>query len=289
MRRIVLAWRYVALTLVLSACNLSSQPGGTMAWIDAPVDGIEISPGQLVTLEGHAASEGELERIEFWVNGSLMVDQPAPESSGSLSHFEHIWIPDKPGDYIIDLIAYGRDGSISPPDTVTLHVTGLDRPSATPPPSPTPVPSQPTPTLVTPTLATSTPPPPAPTPTFTRHPPTLTKSPSPIPPDTTGPGAPSPQSPTGGILLGCVGSVSLQWSPASDPSGISQYNVELQRHSGDNNWGGASGSPFSGISGTSKSVSVECGWYYRWRVRAQDGAGNWGSFSSWATFAVSLT
>jgi hypothetical protein len=36
------------------------------------------------------------------------------------------------------------------------------------------------------------------------------------------------------------------------------------------------------------SIQVECGWYYRWRVRARDGAGNSSVWSNWATFSVTL-
>ncbi len=44
-----------------------------------------------------------------------------------------------------------------------------------------------------------------------------------------------------------------------------------------------------GIGGTEKEISVECGWEYRWRVRAIDGAGNPGNWSDWFTFNVPLT
>jgi hypothetical protein len=74
----------------------------------------------------------------------------------------------------------------------------------------------------------------------------------------------------------------------SDKSGISQYQVSVQRHSGDNNWKDIPGSVFSGISGKKKSVSVECGWYYRWRVLAVDGAGNTGPWSGWWAFTIIL-
>lgn len=114
--------------------------------------------------------------------------------------------------------------------------------------------------------------------------PTLTPTPD---VDTTGPSAPTSLSPSGGSV-GCVGSVSLSWGSVSDPSGIAQYQVDAFRHAGDNNWSVAPGSVWTGISGTGMSMPVECGWTYRWRVRAMDGAGNPGLFSDWATFVVPL-
>jgi hypothetical protein len=39
------------------------------------------------------------------------------------------------------------------------------------------------------------------------------------------------------------------------------------------------------LTDTELELDVECGWYYRWRVRAVDGEGNAGSFSDWFEFA----
>jgi hypothetical protein len=117
------------------------------------------------------------------------------------------------------------------------------------------------------------------TPTFTSTSP---------PQDTAPPPAPSPAVPDNGLTLSCKASQSLVWLPVDDPSGIASYQVEVQRHSGDNNWQAVGGSPFT-AGGKSVDVSVECGWYYRWRVRATDGAGNTGSWSGWWQFTVTLT
>lgn len=114
-----------------------------------------------------------------------------------------------------------------------------------------------------------------------------TPTPSPLPQDTTPPPAPSPAVPQNGLTIACKGSQNLAWLPVDDPSGIASYQVEVQRHSGDNNWQAVGGSPFT-AGGKSVNVSVECGWYYRWRVRAMDGAGNVGSWSGWSQFTITL-
>jgi hypothetical protein len=107
--------------------------------------------------------------------------------------------------------------------------------------------------------------------------------------DLTPPPVPSHTSPSSGSELSCRGSQTLEWQTVDDPSGIAQYQVQVERHSGDNNWQAVSGSTFTGIGGSSKSISVECGWYYRWRVRAIDGEGNASAWSSWWTFTITLT
>lgn len=107
------------------------------------------------------------------------------------------------------------------------------------------------------------------------------------PADTTPPPAPSPAVPQSGLTIACKASQTLAWLPVDDPSGIASYRVAVQRHSGDNNWQPVNGSPFD--TGTKNiNVPVECGWYYRWRVNARDGAGNIGPWSGWWQFAITL-
>ena len=120
--------------------------------------------------------------------------------------------------------------------------------------------------------------------------PVIAAPPTPVPPpeeDTTPPPAPSPIAPTGGPTLGCAGSVLLSWDAVTDPSGIAGYTVEVQRSSDQATWSAASGSPYT-TDLTKQPIAVECGWYYRWRVRATDGEGNVGSYSGWASFAITL-
>jgi len=107
--------------------------------------------------------------------------------------------------------------------------------------------------------------------------------------DTTPPPAPMLAVPANGLSLSCRSYQDLVWQPVSDAgSGISQYQVKVQRHSGDNNWTNIPGSVFTGIAGKQLNISVECGWYYRWQVRAVDGEGNDGPWSGWWNFVVNL-
>jgi len=107
--------------------------------------------------------------------------------------------------------------------------------------------------------------------------------------DTTAPPVPNQLKPVNGSDIGCVSKAMMRWEAVSDSSGIAEYQVEVQRHAGDNNWQAVSGSVFTGIGATEKELSVECGWEYRWRVRAMDGASNTGNWSGWFSFIVPLT
>jgi hypothetical protein len=112
------------------------------------------------------------------------------------------------------------------------------------------------------------------------------ETPTPVP-DTTGPPAPPLDDPGDGESFACTGHVELDWDSVDDPSGVAEYRVQAERHSGDGNWQSVSGSPWAG-SDTSRSISVECGWTYRWRVRAVDTLGNAGPWSGWSTFVDQL-
>lgn len=105
---------------------------------------------------------------------------------------------------------------------------------------------------------------------------------SPIPP------APTPVVPTNGASLTCRASQSLTWLPVDVPGGISEYQVEIQKSANNFTWVAYPGSPVTGLLDKTTNIAVECGWYYRWRVRAvsSGGAGPW---SAWSYFAVQLS
>jgi hypothetical protein len=109
-----------------------------------------------------------------------------------------------------------------------------------------------------------------------------------VPSDTTPPSVPVPSVPSAGLGLSCRSSQTVAWLPASDDSGIQEYRVQVQRHSGDNSWADVSGSAFTGVDGKQMELDVDCGWYYRYRVRAVDEAGNVSDWSAWSSFAITL-
>ncbi len=101
-------------------------------------------------------------------------------------------------------------------------------------------------------------------------------------PDTVAPQAPGPFSPADDEEFLCSESVDLSWSAVDDPSGIDRYEWELE-YSSDGSTGsyrldsGRSGSA-DGTSVTISGFSCDAETWYRWRVRAIDGAGNEGDF-----------
>lgn len=103
------------------------------------------------------------------------------------------------------------------------------------------------------------------------------------PPDKTPPPAPQLVSPSG--AKSCRASITLDWNPVSDPSGIKTYYVKLERQITPGNWQSAGGWT---TSTTSQNVSVQCGGIYRWQARAEDKAGNQSGWSSAMNFSINL-
>jgi hypothetical protein len=104
-------------------------------------------------------------------------------------------------------------------------------------------------------------------------------------PDIQGPPAPVSLTPSGGTVLSCRTFAALSWNAAKDPSGVVGYYVQLEERTG-RTWEAVG--TWGPLSSTQTNVPVSCGLGYRWAVRARDGAGNLGPWSSWATFGIGI-
>jgi len=119
--------------------------------------------------------------------------------------------------------------------------------------------------------------------------PTLTPTETEEPPeDNTPPPAPSPYLPANGASVSCGSLVGVAWDAVSDPSGIDEYQVQVELIISGSKTKPHPDSPWTGLTATGLKVPVQCGAVYRWRVRAVDGAGNVGNWSSWYQFGVNM-
>jgi hypothetical protein len=103
--------------------------------------------------------------------------------------------------------------------------------------------------------------------------------------DTVPPPAPALISPINNVFFTCGSGPTLNWSAVGDPSGIDHYDWTLE-YSGDN----VTYDFYAAGSAANTSATLPglgCG-YYRWRVRAVDGAGNAGDYSSYGYFGETI-
>jgi len=352
------------LILLLVSCTGQSQPLGTYIWIDVPVDGTTFPAVQPINIEGHTSSLSGVSRIEILIDGELFTTLQNTSADKNLASFQTSWTAQEPGEYIVQVVAFGADGTASPPDSARIRVGNVATtvpvvttvpvittvavisitPTLTPTATITPTAIiSVTPTLVSPTPATVI--------QFWADPAEIeagacttlrwhvenaqrvifggaeqsfdgtysdcmcegkhftlrvikldgaeeTRSVdisvtgscvTPVPRDTTPPPVPAPAVPADDLSLSCRATQSLVWLPVKDDSGISEYQVEVNRSADNKKWSKVTGSPFTGIDGKTKTIKVECGYYYRWRVRAVDGEGNTSSWSDWSRFSIPLT
>jgi hypothetical protein len=103
------------------------------------------------------------------------------------------------------------------------------------------------------------------------------------PADTVPPPVPSPAVPADGLALGCRKTQNLVWQPVRDPSGVAYY-VKLEQQVQSGQWQSVRG--WGPVTDKQVEAQVQCGVYYRWAVRAQDGAGNISDWSGWSAFSV---
>ncbi len=106
------------------------------------------------------------------------------------------------------------------------------------------------------------------------------------------PPAPTPLSPVDGEGYSCPDppvAIAFEWGQVGDESGIASYTVQVERVSA---LSGTGTQPPPGlveedvVDEPTVEFSLDCGWNYRWRVRATDGAGYSGGWSFWEPFYV---
>jgi RNA polymerase sigma-70 factor (ECF subfamily) len=105
-------------------------------------------------------------------------------------------------------------------------------------------------------------------------------------PDVQSPPAPRVLSPIDDVVYSCRSLTTLSWNATYDPSGIAGYYVRLERRTGTNTW--QSEGLWGPLNNTQINVPVDCGYGYRWAVRAEDNVGNMGFWSSWALFGIGI-
>lgn len=307
-KNIILFLTFCVFIAGLAACT-SGTAADPRAWIDFPREGATIPVGSLVTVISHASAQEGVAEVLLSINGEPY-RRDLPEAAGaSFSEVRQEWLPDEAGLYTLQVRTYDATGAVSNPHGITVRVVSevaavtTDTPTETETAVPTDTPSPThTPTLVPPTpiltptpippTATFTPTPIPPTPTFTPTPvppsPTYTPTPTvtPPPPDTTPPPVPSPMVPADELHLSCRSTQILAWLPVTDDSGIAGYDVKLERQVVTNQWDSVA--EWGPIADKQFEVEVQCGPFYRWAVRALDGAGNISNWSAWSHFSVGI-
>ncbi|TFH33624.1 MAG: SH3 domain-containing protein [Anaerolineales bacterium] len=150
----------LVISIILAGCNfnLGSAGSGPRAWIDAPLEGSVLEPGQ-VLVQSHVSDAAGVVEVALIVNGAqIRVDSPTGADI-PITSINQAWDASLPGDYTLEILPKNSAGEVGRSLPIHVRVAGS-------PPSPTsipvivatltPVPSPtftPTPTVETPPLA----------------------------------------------------------------------------------------------------------------------------------------
>jgi hypothetical protein len=136
-----LAFLLMFLAVIGGATACSEQGGGgPQAWIDHPRDGVTVPVGTPVSIISHAYARQGVAEVLLSVNGEAYRRDPSAQSGATFSEFRQEWLPEREGDYTLQLRTYDRQGAISDPDTITIRAVSA---LAQAPITDTPVPDMP--------------------------------------------------------------------------------------------------------------------------------------------------
>ncbi len=100
---------------ITSSC-VRERSTGPQAWIDSPRGGASIPLGVPITVVSHAYAREGIAEIVLYVNGEAYHRAAPAEAGASFSEFGQEWLPPGPGEYTIQVMAFGVDGTTSDPD-----------------------------------------------------------------------------------------------------------------------------------------------------------------------------
>lgn len=133
----------ICLSMLITGCGTATA-GGVEVWIDAPLPGGRVQPGEEVRIQTHAYARSGVAEIKLDIDGNpYSQDVPAPAGS-DLVTLEQFWLATSPGMHTLMVTAYDSGGRMSNPRSVVIEV--LPPTTATPEATMTPS-SPPEPTI----------------------------------------------------------------------------------------------------------------------------------------------
>jgi hypothetical protein len=107
---------------VLSNGTLQLDMAYPAAWIDAPLDGsqLTLAPYEVVI---HLADPAGLSAGEVSINGSVVASLPVDPSANTLATIKYRWSPTEPGEYVIQSRAKSKSGNWGQPAVARVFIS----------------------------------------------------------------------------------------------------------------------------------------------------------------------
>ncbi|HZY43837.1 MAG TPA: Ig-like domain-containing protein, partial [Anaerolineae bacterium] len=146
-KRLMIFLAAILIPMVLVACTGSNPQStasiGTLAWIDAPLNGSTLPLGP-INIVSHSSDATGITQVELSVNGTVVKIDQNQDASQHLVVMNQMWTPTASGNYQLFVRAQNSNGGWSNYAQAAITINGA--------PAPTQVPNvqQPTPTLFVP-------------------------------------------------------------------------------------------------------------------------------------------
>lgn len=112
----------LSLSIVVPACG--AAPGGVTVWIDAPLPGGRVHPGEEVPVQTHAYARNGVAQIELKIDGASFSREAPSPAGGDLATLTQTWIATSPGMHTLQVAAFDTTGAVSNQAAVVIEVLG---------------------------------------------------------------------------------------------------------------------------------------------------------------------
>ena len=119
----------ILLVLLITGCNGMAEADVTI-WLDAPLPGGVVNPGEEVYIQTHAYSRSGVAQIELFVDGASFSLESPGQSGADFVDLTQTWVANTPGMHSIKVVAYSTAGAVSNPALVMIRVAGGETPRA---------------------------------------------------------------------------------------------------------------------------------------------------------------
>ncbi len=151
-KRLTIFLAAILIPIVLAACSGANPPSaasiGTLAWIDAPLNGSTL-PLAPINIVSHSSDQAGITQVELSVNGAVVRTDQNQAANQHLVLMSQTWTPTAAGNFKLLVRAQNLSGAWSDYAQTTITINGaptpaiITTPSATPfVPSPTPPPTR---------------------------------------------------------------------------------------------------------------------------------------------------
>lgn len=111
-------------TLGLTSCS-SEATSYPQTWIDNPRDGASLAVNKPVMVKSHTFMQSDVSEVVLSVNGEAYRRDVPTKGAKDFVSVDQEWVPDKPGNYLLQVQGYDVQGHAAQPASISVRVAGI--------------------------------------------------------------------------------------------------------------------------------------------------------------------